>query len=144
MPTSKSWIYHVRTGIVHVCWASPYIYIYIVYIYIVCVHIQLVPSLSLFTARRGRVYTGVFHTSYIILLSTICTSRIPCRTYKLKLYTSKQGTTSSMQSITEASREKIQASHHVASCHDPEDVNHGKIQYQRLQLLFINTTNQCL
>ena len=139
MPTSKSWIYHVKTGFVHVCWASPFIkYIFCTYVYI-----QLVPSLPLFTASRGRVYTGAFHTSYIILLS-ICTSRIPCSTYKLKLHTSKQGTTSNMQSIAEASRERIQASHHVASCHDPEGVNHGSIQYQRLQLLFINIANQCL
>ena len=107
------------------------------------IYIQLVPSLPLFTASSGRVYTGAFHRSYIILLS-ICTSRIPCSTYKLKLHTSKQGTTSNMQSITGASRERIQASHHVASCHDPEGVDHGRIQYQRLQLLFINTANQCL
>ena len=71
---------------------------------------------------------SVFSRTDIILLS-ICTSRIPCSTYKLKLHTSKQGTTSNMQSMTEASRERIQASHHVASCHDPEDVNHGRIQY---------------
>ena len=134
MPTSKSWIYHVRTGIVYVCWASPFIK----YIYFVHIYIQLeVPSVLLFTASRGRVYTGAFHTNYIILLS-ICTSRIPCSTYKLKLHTSQQGTTSNMQRITEASRERIQASHDVASCHDPEDVNHGRIHYQPLLLLFIN------
>ena len=118
MPTSKSWIYHGRTGIVHVCWASPFIKYINSTISCIYIYIQLVPSLALFTASRGRVYTGSFHTSYIILLS-ICTSRIPCSTYKLKLHTSKQGTTSNMQSIAEASRERIQASHPVASCHFP-------------------------
>ena len=61
MPTSKCWKCHVRTGIVHVCWTSPFIK-----------YIELVPS-----SKQGRVYTGALQISCMILLSTH-TSRIPC------------------------------------------------------------------
>ena len=70
MPTSKCWKYHVRTGIVHVCWASPFIK-----------YIELVPS-----SKQGRLYTGAHQISCMILLS-IHTSRIPCSIVRHSSYT---------------------------------------------------------